>query len=291
MAAGEGFKEWQTGDVLTANDVNGYLNQGIWVFDDAADRTAQVTSPQEGNFAYLRDDNKLYYYTGSAWAEADTSGIQPSEFAAKGDLLAGTGASTFDNLGVGANGTVLTADSAETTGLKWVAPAAGGGGLVFIAGSTFTTQSSVIFNNCFSATYQNYLIVGELTGAATSLTLRLRVGGSNATASNYTYQSFTSSGTSNTSARSTTEPWFFGPTIASGDISSFTYQLFRPFETKLTGIEQRTQSRTNTNNNSINLISGAHTLTNSYDGFEFADSNSPALTFSGSIRVYGFQNS
>jgi hypothetical protein len=124
MAAGEGFKEWQTGDVLTANDVNGYLNQGIWVFDDAADRTAQVTSPQEGNFAYLRDDNKLYYYTGSAWAEADTSGIQPSEFAAKGDLLAGTGASTFDNLSVGTNGHVLTADSTETTGMKW-APVAG----------------------------------------------------------------------------------------------------------------------------------------------------------------------
>jgi hypothetical protein len=144
MAAGEGFKEWQTGDVLTANDVNGYLNQGIWVFDDAADRTAQVTSPEEGNFAYLRDDNKLYYYTGSAWAEADTSGIQPSEFAAKGDLLAGTGSATFDNLAVGANGTVLTADSAETTGLKWVAPA----GVSFVGCSAIkiTTAQSIANN-------------------------------------------------------------------------------------------------------------------------------------------------
>jgi hypothetical protein len=140
MAAGEGFKEWQTGDVLTANDVNGYLNQGIWVFDDAADRTAQVTSPQEGNFAYLRDDNKLYYYTGSAWAEADTSGIQPSEFAAKGDLLVGTGSSTFDNLGVGANGTVLTADSTETTGLKWVAPGGAGGKVLQVVMGTLTAQ-------------------------------------------------------------------------------------------------------------------------------------------------------
>jgi len=142
MAAGEGFKEWQTGDVLTANDVNGYLNQGIWVFDDAADRTAQVTSPQEGNFAYLRDDNKLYYYTGSAWAEADTSGIQPSEFAAKGDLLAGTGASTFDNLAVGTNGHVLTADSTETTGMKWAAPAGGGKVLQVVAANTTTATSN-----------------------------------------------------------------------------------------------------------------------------------------------------
>jgi hypothetical protein len=142
MAAGEGFKEWQTGDVLTANDVNGYLNQGIWVFDDAADRTAQVTSPQEGNFSYLRDTNKLYYYTGSAWAEADTSGILPSEFTAKGDLLAGTGNATFDNLPVGTNGQILVANSLTTTGLEWASPAAGGGYTLINTGGTALTGSS-----------------------------------------------------------------------------------------------------------------------------------------------------
>jgi hypothetical protein len=42
---------------------------------------------------------------------------------AKGDLVPGTGADTFARLAVGANGTVLTADSAEATGLKWAAPA------------------------------------------------------------------------------------------------------------------------------------------------------------------------
>ena len=43
---------------------------------------------------------------------------------AKGDLIGGTGADTFSRLAVGANGTVLTADSAEATGLKWATPAA-----------------------------------------------------------------------------------------------------------------------------------------------------------------------
>jgi hypothetical protein len=43
---------------------------------------------------------------------------------AKGDLVPGTGADTFARLAVGANGTILTADSAETTGLKWAAPTA-----------------------------------------------------------------------------------------------------------------------------------------------------------------------
>ena len=42
---------------------------------------------------------------------------------AKGDLVPGTGADTFSRLAVGTNGTVLTADSAEATGLKWSAMA------------------------------------------------------------------------------------------------------------------------------------------------------------------------
>ena len=38
---------------------------------------------------------------------------------AKGDLVAGTGADAFARLAVGANNTILTADSAESTGMKW----------------------------------------------------------------------------------------------------------------------------------------------------------------------------
>ena len=50
-----------------------------------------------------------------------------TEIAAKGDLIVGTGAATFDNLGVGTNGQILTADSTVSpTGLKWASPASGG---------------------------------------------------------------------------------------------------------------------------------------------------------------------
>ena len=41
---------------------------------------------------------------------------------AKGDLIVGTGADAFSRLAVGTNTYILTADSAEATGLKWAAP-------------------------------------------------------------------------------------------------------------------------------------------------------------------------
>ena len=67
MAAGQGFKTFITGDVLTAADTNGYLMQGLWVFADATARDAAVTSPQEGNACYLKDTDNIMVYSGSAW--------------------------------------------------------------------------------------------------------------------------------------------------------------------------------------------------------------------------------
>ena len=53
--------------------------------------------------------------------------VAKSTFTTKGDIVAATAASTISRLGVGANDTVLTADSTTATGLKWAAPATGGG--------------------------------------------------------------------------------------------------------------------------------------------------------------------
>ncbi len=44
---------------------------------------------------------------------------------AKGDLLGGTAADTVGRLAVGSNGQVLTADSTQTTGLRWATPSGG----------------------------------------------------------------------------------------------------------------------------------------------------------------------
>jgi hypothetical protein len=74
MAAGLGFKTFTTGEVLSAGDTNGYLMQGVLVFASAAARNAAITSPQEGQFAYLKDTDATTYYTGSAWSTVGGGG-------------------------------------------------------------------------------------------------------------------------------------------------------------------------------------------------------------------------
>lgn len=70
--AGAGYKQFTDGSVLTAAEVNTYLNeQSVMVFATAAARTSAIASPSEGMISYLVDTNSLYYYNGSAWAGLD----------------------------------------------------------------------------------------------------------------------------------------------------------------------------------------------------------------------------
>ena len=133
--AGAGYKLFQTGDVLTAAQVNTYLNeQTVMVFANAAARTSALTSVlAEGMMSYLQDTNSVEVYNGSAWVAV--GGASP--LTTKGDLY--TYSTSDTRLGVGANGTVLTADSAEATGLKWAAAA--GGGMTVIASGTLSSTA------------------------------------------------------------------------------------------------------------------------------------------------------
>ena len=81
--------------------------------------------------------------------------ISKGQFNAKGALLSATAASTPGVLGVGANGTVLTAASGQATGLEWATPAAGGMTLI----STTTLTGSSITLSSIPATYNNLQIV------------------------------------------------------------------------------------------------------------------------------------
>jgi len=74
--------------------------------------------------------SSMYVYDGAAW-NAVNAGTFISEtlIDAKGDLIVGSADNTAARLAVGTDGFVLTADSAEATGLKWSASTGGGAGL------------------------------------------------------------------------------------------------------------------------------------------------------------------
>jgi hypothetical protein len=72
----------------------------------------------------------------------DTNAIQNAIVDAKGDLIGATAADTPARLAVGANGTVLTADSAEATGLKWATPTAGG--MTLLSTTTLSGSSTAV---------------------------------------------------------------------------------------------------------------------------------------------------
>jgi hypothetical protein len=101
-------------------------------------------------------------YNGSDWdtvagvgAQGATGASGTAPLTTKGDLLAYSTSAT--RLGVGSNGTVLTADSAEATGVKWATPAASG--MTLIATTTLGTAAADVTFSSIASTYQNLKIL------------------------------------------------------------------------------------------------------------------------------------
>jgi len=74
--AGAGYRLFATGDVLTAAQVNTYLQQQtVMVFADSSARTTALSGVvAEGMVSYLQSDDTVYVYNGSAWVGIANSG-------------------------------------------------------------------------------------------------------------------------------------------------------------------------------------------------------------------------
>jgi hypothetical protein len=75
--AGAGYRRWVAGEIIRASNVQPYLmDQVVQVFDNAAARSsATVSFVSEGMISTLKDDNKLYRYSGSAWLDIHNTAI------------------------------------------------------------------------------------------------------------------------------------------------------------------------------------------------------------------------
>jgi hypothetical protein len=150
---------------------------------------AALSSPEDGYIAMASDSNggaveSLYasaFYTNEApttdivdgvlWVDKDSAALDTYVYdstllpgdpwvrindlkniiAAKGDLLVGTAAEGLDNLTVGANGTVLTADNTQPLGIKWEAPSVYSqptlGTTAIASGATVTNVNDLTINS------------------------------------------------------------------------------------------------------------------------------------------------
>jgi len=102
-------------------------------------------------------------------AQDDSNAIQNSIVDAKGDLITATANDTPARLAVGTNGQVLVADSVAATGIKWATPTSGA--LTKIASASFTTQSSIVVDNCFTTSYKNYVLMWRMFSSSSGATL------------------------------------------------------------------------------------------------------------------------
>lgn len=212
---------------------------------------------------------------------------------AKGDLIAGTGADAFARLAVGSNGQVLTADSTASTGLKWAA-AAGGGDLVRIATTTFTSSTGVNLDNVFSSTYKNYMIVLNLTSSdAGNIRARLRVGGSDNSTSNY-FSSFNYSridGANDGNSKFSNETWWLVGDLGGG-YDGKVLHLFNPFESTYTVFGSEffgyQYSSPGTGNVYRGAIGGTFNATTSFTGLTIYPG---ANTMTGEVSIYGLKRS
>lgn len=192
--AGAGYKLFNTGDVLTAAQVNTYLNeQTVMVFASSTARTTALSGVlAEGMMSYLQDTNSVEVYNGSSWvalASGDlteivagtgitvTSGTGPIPTVAlttpvaatnggtaqstytTGDLLYASGTNTLAKRAIGTTGQVLTVSGGVPT---WAAPA-GGGKVLQVVSTTYSTQAS-----SSSSTYADTGLSLAITPSATS---------------------------------------------------------------------------------------------------------------------------
>jgi hypothetical protein len=162
-------------------------------------------------------------------------------------------------------------------------------GLVHVATESFSAVSSVSLNGVFTSAYENYKIIAEFSGSTSgaNTNLRYRAAGSDESAALYYYQRVTFAGTTVSAERvSTATNIFLTTTDGTNETHLTDFVISNPFAATTTRSNMQSSARTTVV--TARQVSSWLNTTTQYDGFSFIHSTG---TMTGTIRVYGYQNS
>jgi hypothetical protein len=167
-----------------------------------------------------------------------------------------------------------------------IAVTGGSGSISSGGGISFTSASAISLNGCFSATYDNYKILIDLTGSETNgASIRLRASGTDS-ASAYSRQYVYADNTSPLYGRVTSQSSWGAIDYTSTTRSSVSYDIFNPFLTRVTSMSGVANTKYPTVQ-TIPINAYGHDTGNSYDGISLIASGG---NITGTIRVYGYRN-
>ena len=245
------------GQVLTAAEMT-EVNTGIPVFATTVTRDAAFGGTGEkvlaqGQYAYIEATSTLQVYTGAAWISAGTSGLVP---------IVPTSVAVGSGTG-----------SASATGQV-----------------TFALASSVSLNGVFSNTYQNYMVVMNISARSTAnyIRLRFRVAGVDDTSANYDYQylrAITTTVSANEVLNQTASDFI---TSSTNETTTSVGTFSNVFQNTAEAYFQN-QSNVGVPNGPgyLEMLCGGINASTSFDGVTFFPT---AGTFSGLIMVYRLAN-
>lgn len=251
--AGAGWRDFVPGEVLTAANVQDYLqDQAVMSFASAAARTSAIASPTDGMVSYLKDSDMVEIYNGSAWTRygGGLVPVSPSSVAVAG------GTATVSTLGV-----------VEFTG----------------------ATTSISLNGVFTSAYENYRIlfrVDTASSGGSNANTRLRASGTDATGANYDRQAVyvLSTNAPAVTASNGATSWGIGDHSTTGNHAIL--DIFRPALATSTSVTYSASGFVS-GASIVNLGGLRHNLATAYDGITFTCSSG---TFTGKAQVFGYND-
>ena len=162
------------------------------------------------------------------------------------------------------------------------------GGLTLISATTFTAQTGVSIDDCFSATYSNYKVVVAYTNttSGTQTNIRFRTSGVDNTTSNYRYMcqrigtngsGYNLLGSANLAAVNT----------GTADTCTLSFDAISPNKSEETNLAGNSVGQSSTGFFTAGVIGVNFVATTVFDGITIYFA---AGTGTGTIKIYGYQD-